>query len=119
MRFGFFYVPVALILVYIFFTYISISRELSRARIEVRHRSDVLSDSAREHTIQSTFRYFVLALFIVWLPAVANRTQNFISPDHPWFWLYCLQGAICPLQGFVDSIIYGMNDELRWKLGSL
>jgi hypothetical protein len=41
--------------------------------------------------------------------------QNTLYPSEPIFYLYALQAAFSPLQGFMNSIIYGFNDELRQK----
>jgi hypothetical protein len=52
---------------------------------------------------------------IIWTFPLANRIQNMIHPHHPVFVLFYLHGFFAPLQGFVDSIIYGWTSYLSRK----
>jgi len=108
-RFAFFYGPLGIIFIYNGVVYCLVSWILNTENKKI---SRVIEEK-KEHTIQTTFRWFLLAFFFCWLPAVANRIQNSLQPDRPLFWLYCLHGSFTPLQGFFDALIYGFNDELR------
>jgi len=45
-------------------------------------------------------------------PGLINRFQNIIS-DNAIFVLFLLQAIFNPLQGFANSIVYGMRKALR------
>lgn len=42
-----------------------------------------------------------------------NRTQNWCSPNEPIFGLYIMHAIFSPLQGALDSFLYGANHEFR------
>lgn len=81
--------------------------------------------------IGSTFRWFLVSLFVCWFVGLVNRTYLFIYPDKPLFWLFCVQAALSPLQGACNAFIFGFNDAMRahlrvcmekrqsWESGSL
>ena len=85
--------------------YVRVTKEIHRVVI-----SPSLKGRA-EHRIRLYLLVFMLCIGV----GAANRIQNAIAPDHPWFWLYILDAAISPLQGFLNSIVYGMNKQLREK----
>lgn len=82
--------------------------------------------SAGESGIYVSFRRkiysYLLASFICVLPALANRIQNWIQPHNQIFILFFMQALFQPLQGFVNSLVYGLTDEhyyaqyRKWKL---
>jgi len=109
LRFICFYLPVSVVLVYNVVCYFLLSHTLNDERSRITRMT---VDQDKEHAIQTTFRWFVLTLFICWIPAMVNRIQGSFDPNSPIFWLYCLHAALSPLQGFFNSIIYGLNDEL-------
>jgi len=45
---------------------------------------------------------------------VINRIQNAIT-NTSWFWLSVCDALVSPLQGFLNSIVYGMNKRLRLR----
>jgi len=108
-RFGMFYIPLSLVIVYNVITYFMVTRKLKK---EQKLIVKVMEDN-NDHTIQTSFRWFLLVLLVCWVPAIANRIQNYLYPNSPIFWLYCLHGFFSPLQGLLNSVIYGFNDELR------
>jgi len=55
---------------------------------------------------------YPLVFFFVWLPLLINRWQNAADPKHPSFGLYFFQAVITPLQGAMNAIIYGVNENL-------
>lgn len=46
---------------------------------------------------------------------VVNRVQNLFGP--PLFWLSFIDALFSPLQGFLNSIVYGMSRQqfLKWR----
>ncbi|EGG21540.1 G-protein-coupled receptor family protein [Cavenderia fasciculata] len=61
--------------------------------------------------ITGRFFYFILASLICQLPSLVNRVQNYLYPQNPIFVLYLLQSIFQPLQGFINSMVYGIIDE--------
>jgi hypothetical protein len=112
-RYLFFYGPLLAILVFNTATYILVSKKLHNERKRITPIID--EKSPRGYSIESTFRYFLLVLVFCWIFALINRVQNTLYPTQPIFYLYALQACFTPLQGFLNSIIYGFNDELRAK----
>lgn len=76
---------------------------------------EIVEFPKRNHTIEHTFRWFILGLVFCWIGALANRVENLFS-EKRIVWLFYIQGALVPLQGFINSIIYGFNDEIRSKV---
>jgi len=72
--------------------------------------SELMTNTAIElesqQEIIEIYRLIVIVLFICWTPALANRIQNSVAPGNPIFWLYLLHGALQPLQGFFNVLIY-------------
>jgi Slime mold cyclic AMP receptor len=74
-------------------------------------------DSKREAlSVEQTLRWIAVALVVLWIPGLANRIQNVIQPGQPVLWLYVAHAVATPLQGFVNSLIIGVNDEVRYQL---
>lgn len=49
---------------------------------------------------------------LCWSFGFVNRIQNFFSSE-PIYWLYATHGFLVSLQGFFNSLIYGLNDEIK------
>lgn len=95
------YVPLITTMIFNAVIYLRISRSLAnQADIEARLVNIRL------------MQYIGLFVFAhMW--ALFNRVQNWISPEYPIFFLYCMQAIFSPLQGFFDSCLYGVNYEVR------
>jgi len=72
-------------------------------------RSQYSIDIATNIALKRT-RNYILVFLISYSFGVINRIQNFISPDSPNFWLTLLQGAMFPLQGLLNGVVYGFNN---------
>jgi len=55
---------------------------------------------------------YPVVYFLVWLPTLINRVQNAADPSNPSFGLYFFQALMLPLQGFMNAIVYGVNEKL-------
>eukprot|EP00899_Mesostigma_viride_P014372 jgi/Mesvir1/22936/Mv19449-RA.1 len=62
--------------------------------------------------------FYPLILLVCWAWATANRIQNFVSPESPHFWLYVLHISFSSLQGFLNSLAYGLNAGVRQQVRS-
>jgi len=105
-----FYLPLCLVILYNAITYVLVSYKLYKER-----KNYTLLSEKRSSTIETTFRWFLLALVFCWMFAIFNRVQNYFQPTEPSLTLYVLHGTFTPLQGFCNSVIYGLNDELRYN----
>eukprot|EP01112_Ceratiomyxa_fruticulosa_P008395 TRINITY_DN2177_c0_g1_i1.p1 TRINITY_DN2177_c0_g1~~TRINITY_DN2177_c0_g1_i1.p1 ORF type:complete len:347 (-),score=34.63 TRINITY_DN2177_c0_g1_i1:25-1065(-) len=61
--------------------------------------------------IKDRLDLFLFAALITQLPGLTNRLQNSLQPRNQIYLLFLLQAATQPLQGFINSIIFGMLDE--------
>eukprot|EP00823_Brevimastigomonas_motovehiculus_P006508 TRINITY_DN5397_c0_g1_i1.p1 TRINITY_DN5397_c0_g1~~TRINITY_DN5397_c0_g1_i1.p1 ORF type:complete len:559 (-),score=135.83 TRINITY_DN5397_c0_g1_i1:178-1854(-) len=82
------------------------------------------------HTIRNDFRVsnvqrrltlYLVVFFVVRLWSVINRAQNLINPDHPIFFLNIMHAVFSTLQGFLFSLVFGVNQKVRdlWKMACL
>jgi len=106
-KFGLYFIPFFCVWTANMVIYVRVTKEIHRVVI-----SPSLKGRA-EHRIRLYLLVFMLCVGV----GAVNRIQNAIAPGHPWFWLYILDAAVSPLQGFLNSIVYGMNKQLRerWK----
>jgi len=60
---------------------------------------------------------YPLAFVIVWVPGLINRMQNSIDPTNQYLSLFFLHLFFVPLQGFLNALAYGWNENLlkRYK----
>jgi len=61
---------------------------------------------------------YPIIFVIVWIPTFINRIQNAIDPMNPSYVLYFLTAVVLPLNGFLNAIVYGVNEKLTflyWK----
>jgi len=61
---------------------------------------------------------YPLILAGCWFFATINRIQNAINPQNPLFWLYMLQVVGRSLQGTLNAIAYGLNENVRAEWAS-
>jgi len=71
-----------------------------------------LSKYRSEYTqsLTTNMMLYVLAFVLAQGPALANRIQTTIQPDNEIYILFLLQAIFHPLQGFFDSVAYGINE---------
>jgi len=72
----------------------------------------VKSEELRGRAFRRMRLYLLVFMLCIGVGAI-NRIQNFIAPDSPLFWLNIFDASISPLQGFLNSLVYGMNRQLR------
>jgi hypothetical protein len=75
------------------------------------------SELSRSLSINMTL--YVLAFLLAQGPAFVNRIYITFVPDQPQYILYLLQAIFHPLQGFFDSVAYGINEPaftLNYKM---
>jgi len=73
---------------------------------EEERLSNIFIASREQQEIVQTYRLIVMALFVCWFVPMINRIQNYADPDNPVFWLFCMHGALQPLQGLFNILIY-------------
>ncbi|EGC34657.1 hypothetical protein DICPUDRAFT_34601 [Dictyostelium purpureum] len=54
--------------------------------------------------------FYLIAFTLSQLPTIINSFQNFSKPNDPQFSLYAFQLLLQPLQGFLNCIVYGINE---------
>lgn len=74
-------------------------------------------EGVRIQRIQRSMLFFVLILILSWIAPVVNRSYEFMTGGPSPFVLYYFQALAEPLQGFLNSIVYGYNDEFRRHIG--
>jgi len=112
-RFILFYLPLVAVLTFNCVMFVLISRALSRPG--ERPVVDPSKGTTGSHRLQTKLRWFLIVFVVVWVPGLVDRAQQFLL-GKPWFWLACIQAATTPLQGFLNSIVYGLHSEVRRKL---
>lgn len=76
-------------------------------------RKAFLAQSAAFKTVVVRLSLYILASVVSNSPALLNRVQNIISPNHPIFTLYLLHSIFNPLQGLMNAIVYMSSAPLR------
>jgi len=105
LRFSLFYGPILIVYLYILICYILIRREIYKLK-------QFISENALKNVSGERITLYLLIFAISKFPGLINRFQNIIS-DNPIFVLFLLQAIFNPLQGFANSIVYGMRKALR------
>lgn len=98
-----FYIAWVLILVLYFWTHRVAANSFQHMREDEREKSQ--RQIAR-------LRAYPIIFVILYIPATVNRVYNWMSNDDIFF-LYLLQVLTAPAVGFVNSIAYGMDTEIR------
>jgi len=104
-KFLFYYLPFFVIWSFNAITYLIVHIEM---------RKQIISESLRDKTEQR-IRLYLLVFMICIGVGVVNRVQNLFGP--PLFWLSFIDALFSPLQGFLNSIVYGLSRQqfLKWK----
>lgn len=111
---AFLYVPAGGVFLFNTTAFILVHKRLSKYRSEYTQ------------SLKTNMTLYVLAFVLAQGPAVINRIQTTIQPDKEIYALYLLQAIFHPLQGFFDSVAYGINEPafttnykllfIRWGL---
>ena len=120
MQFGLFYIPLCAILLFNTYTY-------WKLHSKIRNKRTISPDMERAIRTRLQLYLVVFALCSVW--GLANRIYSWFNngDEHaPSHWLDYLEVTFSPLQGFLNSVVYGVNTKvlvlfktwLREKLGA-
>mmetsp|Transcript_14452 Transcript_14452/g.27767 ORF Transcript_14452/g.27767 Transcript_14452/m.27767 type:complete len:326 (-) Transcript_14452:100-1077(-) len=114
MRMFVFYLPLWGAILFNCFVYMRVIRIL---RFTMKVAMGIQDQQRRlEMTAVHRLGFYPLILIVVWLVPTLNRMQNFIEPHHPKFALYCVHVSLASLQGFFNSLAYGLNTSVRRSL---
>lgn len=107
LRLGTFYAPLIAIFITNLIFYCLIGRSLKSMGED------------KQSAINSRLRQYLLIFFFVRVWSIINRLQNWIQPGQPVFWLYFMHAACSTLQGFCNSVVYGLNVRVRAHYSAL
>jgi len=93
-----YYVPLMIAFLINFGVFIAIRLKIEKYKFSIEAKMNVIVS------------FYMVAFIVSQLPSIINGTQNFLSPHRPVFVLYILHALFQPLQGFLNSIVYGMNE---------
>lgn len=82
-------------------------------------RTAAKAHSSGYKTVVVRVSLYILAAVISNFPALLNRIQNVIAPEHPIFALFILHSIFNPLQGLMNAIVYSSSAPLRKAYRSL
>jgi len=102
-KFLLYFLPFLIVWFFNVVIYIVVSRAIHKV---------VKSPELRGRAFKRMRLYLLVYMLCIGVGAV-NRAQNFVSPHNPIFWLNIFDAAISPLQGFLNSLVYGMNKQIR------
>eukprot|EP00850_Spirogloea_muscicola_P016500 SM000134S26943 [mRNA] locus=s134:202027:204822:+ [translate_table: standard] len=118
LRFLTFYIPLWSAIIFNGTVYYQVIRMLSFAT----RMAAATADRQKQVEIRADMKtlnrlgYYPLILIGSWTFGTINRIHNFIEPDRPLFWLYCLHYTTAALMGLFNSIAYGFNATVRRTL---
>jgi hypothetical protein len=107
-----FFVPFYIAFLIIIISYIWISHIATRAYENMRDE-----EKERSQRQIARLRIYPIIFVILYIPATINRVYNWASQDDIFF-LYLLQVLTAPAVGFVNSIAYGMDLEIRNRIAN-
>jgi len=100
-------------------TYVKLRRERNRYTPRYTEDSEFVaptSSNSDPYRIQASFGYFIMILIVCWFFPILNQFLHILFPDRIFITVYVLNGIFLPLQGFLNSLVYGLNDGVRSKL---
>ncbi|XP_041350024.1 transmembrane protein 116-like [Gigantopelta aegis] len=111
-------------LVLVFVINVSLYVFISKVFRQVSARRGLLSvhQHQEERSLTRKAILYQSAFLVCWLPTLVLGIASFVSDFHMgnFFWLYILQALFGPLQGFLNSFIYGWKREsFRRTLGEM
>lgn len=106
-RFGFFYAPLWIVILWELYVYTRIGRVFR----DLRLRGLISGFHAEQaHKIVRAVGMYPLILILTWLFGTINRIQNSIDPDAPIFWLTMAQVISMHLQGASFAAVFFVLD---------
>eukprot|EP00249_Psilotum_nudum_P023414 c28863_g2_i1 orf=473-1414(+) len=118
LRFVTFYFPLWGAILFNGLVYLQVIRMLTYATRMVAG----MSDRQRQVEAKADFKamnrwgYYPLILIGSWMFGTINRIHDFVAPNEPIFWLYCLDIGTAALMGLFNSFAYGLNAFVRRTL---
>lgn len=97
-----FYAPLIIIFLFDLAIYIIVGRY-----------SGISISDEKQAAINKKMRLYLLVFFFVRIWSLMNRFQNIVSPNNPVFALYFMHALFSPLQGFFNSLVYGLNGKIK------
>jgi len=93
-----FYVPLCIVFIVNTSVFIAIRVKLARHKGSLESKMNVIVS------------FYLVAFLASQLPAVLTGIQHFVNPQHPIFAFYVILAVLQPLQGFLNAIVYGLNE---------
>eukprot|EP01112_Ceratiomyxa_fruticulosa_P000431 TRINITY_DN1038_c0_g1_i2.p1 TRINITY_DN1038_c0_g1~~TRINITY_DN1038_c0_g1_i2.p1 ORF type:complete len:346 (+),score=34.26 TRINITY_DN1038_c0_g1_i2:372-1409(+) len=110
-----FFIPLVVSYGYNIYCYIVVSNKLSLERFLLTNKDsahlETLAMAQSTPKILRTYRVFLLAFVVVWVWALLIMILERF--DVKIMVLYDINYIFTPMAGFLNSLVYGMNDELR------
>jgi hypothetical protein len=107
MRFGLFYVPLWIVIIYTHWVYYLMIQKIKDLR-----RSSILTKSFAESTMRK-LRLYPAILAIGWLPASINRIIEIFDPEFKNLYLSTISLGLIAGLGFFNALAYGFTPEVR------
>jgi len=106
-KFLLYFLPFTLVWIFNAIVYILVSKTIHKV---------VKSEELRGRAFRRMRLYLLVFMLCIGVGAI-NRLQNFFAPGNPIFVLNVFDATLSPLQGFLNSVVYGMNRQLRkgWR----
>ena len=111
-RFVSFFVPFYVAWFVVIVCYIWISRVAALAYAHMRDE-----DKERSQRQLARLRWYPIIFVVLYIPATINRVYNWLSQDDI-FLLFLFQVLTAPSVGFVNSIAYGLDTEVRHRIAN-
>ena len=115
-RFFSYYGYLIAVIIYTSVVYITVGL---RVFISSRRSGNVSSATNKELRTYRRLSLYLLSFVLIRSPSIANRAFQLVFPHYRLYVLDFLHAACSPLQGFVNVIVYGFNENLIRRLGQL
>lgn len=113
LRFVTFYVPLYIMIAIMIYLYTVVIRTVNDTMAAGQNDIED-SDRKRATTALARLRLYPIIFMVLYIAPTINRIYNWISNDDI-FVLYLGQVMTAPLLGFVNSLAYGLDEDLRRK----
>jgi len=112
-RFVLFYIPLYLMIIFVIVLYVMI---ISRIYKHIENMKQDEKETRKAKEFQRKIIVYPIIFLVLYIFPTINRIYDWLNEDDS-FVLYLLHAASSPLLGFVNSICYGFDEELRknWK----
>ena len=104
-----FYVPLFIVLIYIFVQYIKVIHAIKDSLIYSTSRKEVSEKMILK------LRLYPLILFFSQLPVIVIRFMSFFRTEPEWY-IVLIAGTGTSLNGFLNSIVYGLTQEIKHEI---